>query len=343
MTNRLFRFSYTIFLIIISGQAIAQISYDNWNTLIRAQNSVLVDSLATFGIRPDATPDFDNAYDVPRPPRAPSGNYLEVYFPHSGGNYPAILGSKYATDYQGPSDPAWNFSVEASLGGQVTLTWDSIYVNSIEPRVKLLLYDVVNGSFTNMRQQGSYTFVYSVKRNFQIVGAISINLKYLMEGFWNGTTQIQDTVDCLLALPESPFTPVDSVRCYLSSAGTGQLIFTRSASGNYYLVVRHRNHIEIWSSIALGVVKGTTSISSYDFSSGSAYGTNALKQAGSVFVSWGGDVNQDGVVDFIDRNITWNHRGETGYRQSDCNGDNITGTDDYDIVMNNRYKIKQKP
>jgi hypothetical protein len=196
-----------------------------------------------------------------------------------------------------------------------------------------------------MRKVDRYSFTYSAKRDFQIIGAIDINLKYLMEDFWNGVTQVQDTISGYLAQSTSPFGFVDFTKIYLSNSGTGQLIFPSAPTGNYYLVIRHRNHLEIWSVNTLTLVKGTTSFSSYDFSTsaGMSYGVNALKQEGSVYVSWGGDVNQDGVIDFIDRNLTWNNRGQSGYLSTDCNGDDITNSNDYTIVLTNRLKVYQRP
>jgi hypothetical protein len=324
---------------------IAQISYTNWNFLIRGTNSLLTDSLAMPGVRSDATSDYDNQYDIPRPPRSPSGTYLEVYFPHSGGSYPPILGTKYAIDYQGPNDPSWNMSVEASVSGPLTLSWDSSYVNSIEPRVQLFLLDISSGTMTNMRVKGSYTFTYTTKRNFQIVGAIKVSLAYLMEGFWNGATQVQDTVKGYLAASTSPYGFVDSASAFLSSAGSGMLTFAHAATGSYYLVVRHRNHLEVWTPAPLSLTRTTSSFASYDFTTGAgqAYGVNALLLVGSVYVSWAGDVNQDGVVDFLDRNLTWNNRTQSGYLSTDCNGDNVTDGSDYAIVLNNRLKARQHP
>src|SRR5512144_660531 len=171
----------------------AQLPYDAWNARLKAVNSQMTDSIASFGVRTDATSDFDNAYDIPRPPRSPSGDYLEIYFPHSGGSYPPILGTKYAVDYQGPADPSWSLSVESSVPGALTVSWDSSYLNSIERRVQLFLLDVTGGTLTDMRTHGSYTFTYAGKRDFQIIGAIKVDLTYLMEGFWNGASQVADT------------------------------------------------------------------------------------------------------------------------------------------------------
>jgi hypothetical protein len=95
----------------------------------------------------------------------------------------------------------------------------------------------------------------------------------------------------------------------------------------------------------LQMTKGTTSSGEIDFSASSqtAYGTSALKQVGDVFVSWAGDVNQDGIVDFVDRNLTWNNRGQTGYLPTDCTGDGITDSLDYNIVLAHRLRCVQKP
>jgi hypothetical protein len=313
--------------------------------MIRARTATLSDSLARMGVRSDATADFENVYDVPRPPRSPSGSYLEVYFPHSGGSYPPILGTRYATDFQGSTDPVWSFSVECSAAGSVTVLWDSAYVNSIEPRVQLFLVDIVTSTRVNMRVAGSYTFNYTVKRDFQVVGAVKVDLTYLMEGFWNGSTQVQDTVTGYLAAASSPHALVDSARVALSSAGRGLLVFGAAPTGSYYIVIRHRNHLALWSAAAQPLTNGTTTLGSYDFSTGAgtAYGTGALKQVGAAYVSWGGDVNQDGVVDFLDRNDDWNSRTLPGYLPSDCDGNNLTDGTDYAIVLSNRLKIEQRP
>jgi len=325
--------------------AIAQVSINQWDFLIRAQNSMMTDSIAKIGVRSDATSGFDNIYDVPRPPRSPSGNYLEVYFPHSGGNWPPLLGSKYAVDFQSPADPSWNMNIESSVPGSIIVFWDSSYVQSIPPGVQLFLCDTAAHVRINMRMHGSYTFTYSGKRYFQILGGVEINVKYLMEGFWNGTTQIRDTVTGYLAAQGAPHLSVDSSSVNLADDGTGLLVFPAAPAGDYYLVMFHRNHLTIWSAVTLSVVKSTTVQSTYDFSSGSssAFGSDPLKQVGSVYVSWGGDVNQDGVIDFLDRNIVANERGQIGYHSSDCNGDGNIDSTDYQIALNNRYRIVQKP
>jgi hypothetical protein len=323
----------------------AQVNYDAWDFLLQAKNAQFTDSLARLGVRTDATADYDNQYDVPRPPRSPSGTYLEVYFPHSGGAYPSILGSRYAADFRGAADPTWSLSVEASSPGAVTISWDSAYVRSIEQREQLFLYDITAGTYTNMRQAGSYTFTYSVKRDFQVVGAIAVDLTFLLEGFWNGATQVQDTVTGYLAAASSPYAFVDSANAFLSTAGNGLLSFPSAVSGSYYLVVRHRNHLETWSAAPIALARATSSSTPYDFSTGVAqgYGTNALKLSGGAALAWAGDINQDGVVDFLDRNLTWNNRTLGGRLSTDCTGDNVTDGADDALVLANRLLVRQRP
>jgi hypothetical protein len=339
-----------IFLAVLAVWSVSRVAaqplYTDWGIAVFAVNSTLTDSLAKFGVKPDATSGFESQYDIPRPPRAPAGDYLEVYFPHSGGNYPPILGSHYAKDFQGPVDPVWQMSVESSIPGPTTLLWDSTALAAIEPRVELFLADLTAGSLTNMRQQSHYTFTYSSKRDFQIVGACQVNLKFLMEGFWNGATQVQDTVKAFLAGSNSPHAFADSNKLYLDNAGQGLLVFPHAPTGSYYLVVTHRNHLSVWSKHPLSLINGTTSQSSYDFSLAdtSSFGSNAQKlDAGNLYSAWSGDINQDGVIDYRDRNLVWNARNQAGYLGTDCNGDGVTDNLDAAFVLQNRLKFNQHP
>jgi hypothetical protein len=322
----------------------ARSDFNHWDVPLHVQSAILTDSLAVFGVRSDATADFDNAYDIPRPPRAPSGDYLELYFPHTGGAYPPLLGSKYAADYQGPINPEWTMAVESSVTGPVTITWDSTLTGTLDPAIHLYLEDLATGTVTDMRHAGSYTFNWQVRRNFLIRGSLAVGLTYLMEGFWNGTTQVGDSVTGYLADKTSPHGLIDSAGVRLSTSGTGTLLFSRAIAGGYYLVVRHRNHLTLWSTDTLALMRGTTGVTPFDFSAaGAAYGTSPTKHLGSVYVAIGGDVNQDGVVDYRDRNLTWNDRGRSGGLNTDCNGDGITNTSDDAITLGNRYAVVQQP
>ncbi len=145
----------------------------NWDLPIAISSSSQTDQFAKIGVRPNATNDFDVAFDVPRPPRAPGSNYIELYFPHTGLQYPAILGSKYALDYRGTNNPQWSLTVESSDSGQVTLLWDNTILTQFGNSVRLTLIDVATSTSIDMTKQNSYVFTYSVPRNFNIASVIT--------------------------------------------------------------------------------------------------------------------------------------------------------------------------
>jgi hypothetical protein len=335
----------TLFIIFSSVLSFSQL---NMTSNIEAHLGTLTPDIVAFGVRSDATDGYDSQYDQPKPPD-PLGDFVKLYFPHTGGNWPVNLGIQYRVDFKGTTDPVWDFSVESTIEGNVTLKWDSVYINTLESTVQLFLVDLTTLTRVNMRVKGSYTFSCTEKRDFRIQGTVKVDLKYLMEGFWNGTTQIQDTVRAYLAQSNPPYSFRDSVNIFLSTSGKGMAVFPNAITGNYYLVITHRNHIEVWSALPLALTKGTTSYTVYNFSTGTnkAYGINALKQAGTVYVGYGGDVNQDGVVDIFDLITLDNDNAicRTGYVSTDINGDSIVDIFDLIIADNNNAiaVTKQRP
>ena len=120
-----------------------------------------------------------------------------------------------------------------------------------------------------------------------------------------------------------------------STAGAASITIPGSLSGNYYIVIKHRNSIETWNA---NPVPFTGLIVNYDFSSGAAqaYGGN-LKPIGEIFAIYGGDVNQDGQVDLGDMTPVDNDAINfvSGYVISDVNGDGIVDIADFTILDNN--------
>ena len=106
-------------------------------------------------------------------------------------------------------------------------------------------------------------------------------------------------------------------------------------SGSYYITVRHRNSIETVSAIPISF-SGIGA--SYSFESPSkAYGSNLLQSPDSHWLIYGGDVNQDGIVDSGDMipvdNLSTNFA--SGYIPEDTNGDGIIDSGDMIVVDNN--------
>lgn len=120
------------------------------------------------------------------------------------------------------------------------------------------------------------------------------------------------------------------------------------AADNYYLAVKHRNHLSVvtFSTVALG----TTAVS-VDMADGSTatYGTNAQKNISGTYVMWSGDVSDDGSVRYTgannDRDPILAEIGgalptatTTGYKYEDVNMD---GTVRYTGANNDRDPILQ--
>ena len=175
-----------------------------------------------------------------------------------------------------------------------------------------------------------------------LVPTLSLNLKVYLEGFWNGTNQVSDTVMVYLANPTTPYALVDSAKVVLSTTGTASMNFNRVTTGNYYIVVGHRNHLETWCKYPQSFVGGTPL--SYDFTTAAtqAYGDN-MKQVGSVWVLYGGDANRDGSIDASDISVFILQFGNLGYYGADFNGDGSVDATDIIIIVQNFGLIKMTP
>jgi uncharacterized repeat protein (TIGR02543 family) len=136
---------------------------NRWNvdlaaSLKTADNRILTDNVASFGVRSDAAAGFDSRYDAPRPPRSPGKDYLEVSFPVNGESYPKIFGTSYARTYKAPGKASWEFVVNASAAGTVTLTWDNNGLSALGRDVAINLYDETAHKLVDMKKAGTYTY-----------------------------------------------------------------------------------------------------------------------------------------------------------------------------------------
>jgi hypothetical protein len=170
-----------------------------------------------------------------------------------------------------------------------------------------------------------------------------ITLKALIEGFYNGSTMVPDTITVELHDAASPYGLVASNKRVLDSTGYGTFYFTTAANDTpYYFVIKHRNSIETWSAAALSFSSDTLT---YDFTTDStkAYGCNMVK-VGTKWCLYSGDVNQDGSVDGTDLGIVYIDDNDfvTGYTVTDVNGDSSVDGTDLGIVDNNNNKFVGK-
>jgi len=127
--------------------------------------------------------------------------------------------------------------------------------------------------------------------------------------------------------------------------GNEYLTITNMPGGNYYVVVKHRNHIPVMSSIP--VILSEDSVSAYDFSSSAnqAYGNTEAELGENVFGIYSGDGNGNGIINDFDYKDIWkNENGTMGYKAGDFDlngGVNIADKNLYWKI--NHGKVSQVP
>lgn len=166
----------------------------------------------------------------------------------------------------------------------------------------------------------------------------SLDIKVVPQGFYDPVTQtarMKDTVRVYLCNPYQPFTAVDSSKALIDSVTLQGNFRTRVSPGLYYIVVRHRNSIETWSSVPVYI---EAVAKSYDFTlfASQAFGNNLVLN-GNNYCIYSGDADQDGIVDATDNSIIDNDASNyaNGYLASDITGDRTVDGSDYTMAENN--------
>ena len=107
--------------------------------------------------------------------------------------------------------------------------------------------------------------------------------------------------------------------------GTSPLRMAQVGSGDYHIVLSHRNHLRVASRNAQALGPGVTP-HAYNFSSAAdqAFGANAMTEiASGVWALWGGDDDGNGVITAFDFLNGWlpNNGGTPSYDPADFNMD----------------------
>jgi hypothetical protein len=145
---------------------------------------------------------------------------------------------------------------------------------------------------------------------------------------------IADTITIELRDANTPSTVFSTTVGTIGTNGIGNISLPPTASGGtYYIVLKHRNSIATWSANA---VTFNNSSNSYNFSTGAtqAYGDNLVNVGTGVYAIFGGDINQDGSVDFNDYPglDVASTAGILGYDANDLNGDAAVDFNDYPLL-----------
>ncbi len=186
------------------------------------------------------------------------------------------------------------------------------------------------------------------------VTAKKLTLKVMLEGLYNaqsGTMHkarneagdrfegaVADHITVQLMQPETPFDAVATfIDQELMTDGTIHVDLPVAISGDYYIVVSHRNHLETWSAMPVSL-SGSTEYS-YDFSNSAnkAFGDNMKNMGNATFGLFAGDVDQNGSVNNLDLNSVYNKASlfGNGYVVEDLNGDGVVDTLDLILLDNN--------
>jgi len=149
--------------------------------------------------------------------------------------------------------------------------------------------------------------------------------------------QLRSTYNGATVSQQSVFLKADG--SLVEPDGTAENIgLVNVVNGNYYVVLRHQNHLAVMSAAAQALSR--TSAALYDFSTGNAkfYGSGgATLLEENVYGMWSGDINQDGQITTTDYTLWYNsaRAGDSGYQITDVNGDGQVTTSDYTIWYNN--------
>ncbi|MEO1434709.1 MAG: HYR domain-containing protein, partial [Bacteroidota bacterium] len=125
--------------------------------------------------------------------------------------------------------------------------------------------------------------------------------------------------------------------------GVSPLTFFNIPSGNYYVVVNHRNHLGLSTDAPVAVSATTPMIDFTDPATATYGGIFDGLNIGGVRVMVGGDADGDGQVVAADRNAVWNARNTAGYLDEDINMDIVVTAADRAVTSNNAFFVEFLP
>lgn len=120
--------------------------------------------------------------------------------------------------------------------------------------------------------------------------------------------------------------------------------FSNITSGQYFIVIRHRNHLDIMSSLKVEVQNEVAL--NYDFttSQAMAFGANALADLGNgKYGMFSGDADADGLVNNLDFGMVANGIPNKGYSNNDLDMNGTVNVLDYNKINKNILKGSQVP
>ncbi|HMS33131.1 MAG TPA: hypothetical protein PKC91_03510 [Ignavibacteria bacterium] len=115
-----------------------------------------------------------------------------------------------------------------------------------------------------------------------------------------------------------------------------------TVSGNYFIVIGHRNHLPVMSANAQTL---NTTSSLYDFSTGLSqyYAGVAANLGGGVFGLFAGDANKSFIITASDYTVVTSNLTLANYNQGDVNMSGIVSAADYNFITANLLRASNVP
>ena len=150
----------------------------------------------------------------------------------------------------------------------------------------------------------------------------------------NGT--IADKILVEIREAYSPYPVIQTLNADLSVNAEIKTYVNCNADALYYIVLKHRNHLETWSSIPVSFA-GDTVVYNFTDADSKAFASNQKQVSAGVYALIVGDVNQDEVVDISDLvNLDIDlSLGSLGYLVNDLTGDGVVDLSDLVAIDEN--------
>ncbi len=239
---------------------------------------------------------------IPEPPSAwhfgqslPSGNYIVYIFPisslpglacNAGPQIECYAQTANVTVPSNASDCGTNFNLRAALAGPLpsgTLMSDQLRTAGLIP-------------ITEPYSALGYTYVGSTPGTSLTPSLLAVT----------GSNAIVDWVVVELRSAASPTTVVHSRPALIQRDGDvvdlngSAYVNSPLVPGNYYVALRHRNHLGIMTATPrLLVWDQSTTVIDFRLSSTATYGAAARTAVGSVQCLWPGDATGNGIVQYV--------------------------------------------
>ncbi len=246
----------------------------------------------------------------------------------------------------------------------VLIFWLSSLISTVQSQsITRSVISTAGGHYSGTNLDVGYTFGETFTQTFGMSNLVAtqgfhqtdtlipttLNIICFIQGYymWNGQMStslfnqgvssdlsVTDTLELEIINPVNPYNILQSTLGILHTNGSFTCKLNPSLFGHaYYLVLKHRNAIETWSSSPI-LINGITN---YNFSTSAsqAYGDNQkdVSGNGTVFALYSGDVTKDENIDLFD--LTWIEidisNFSYGYFYTDINGDG--NVDLYDFLI----------